>query len=159
MRLDGVSKACWADGAVTCSNGMPCPLRKSSVMMGRSFDVGFDQYVMALPCSILTSFHARCRWSKLIPFRPRQPLLSHHHPPLSRANTYLHNTIDRPCYNMASYVIAMSDGSDDEPDEGIILPGVGEELRITKLGSNIPIPSQSDMLGVLRTFRPQTSSN
>lgn len=60
---------------------------------------------------------------------------------------------------MASYVIAMSDGSDDEPDEGIILPGVGEELRITKLGSNIPIPSQSDMLGVLRTFRPQTSSN
>jgi hypothetical protein len=60
---------------------------------------------------------------------------------------------------MNSYVIAMSDGSDDEPDENNKPPSVGGEPRITKLGSNIPIPSQSDMLGMLRTSELQTSMN
>jgi hypothetical protein len=56
-------------------------------------------------------------------------------------------------------VIAMSESSDDEPDEGIELNGVGEESRITKLGSTIPIPSQSDRLGISRTLKLQTLMN
>ena len=55
---------------------------------------------------------------------------------------------------MDFYDIPMSGISDDEPDEDIIIrPSVGEELKLTRLGSNIPIPPQSDMPGLLPTPR------
>ncbi|CAD0115238.1 unnamed protein product [Aureobasidium uvarum] len=47
---------------------------------------------------------------------------------------------------MASYGISTSEVSDGDPDEQVFLPGIAEEPRITKLGSRIPIPSQSDLL-------------
>lgn len=49
---------------------------------------------------------------------------------------------------MASYEFPGSDSSDDDPDGDNRRLESGEEPRLTKLGSNIPIPSQSDMPGI-----------
>ncbi|KAI4731395.1 hypothetical protein E4T49_01021 [Aureobasidium sp. EXF-10728] len=47
---------------------------------------------------------------------------------------------------MASYGVPASNASDGDPDEHVFLSGFAEELPLTKLGSRIPIPSQSHML-------------
>lgn len=53
---------------------------------------------------------------------------------------------------MDAYDIPMSGSSDDEPAEDNIILDLDQDPRITKLGSNIPIPSQSDMPGILYSF-------
>jgi len=53
---------------------------------------------------------------------------------------------------MDLYDIPMSGSSDEEPAEDNNIFDLGQELRITKLGSNIPIPSQSDMPGMPSSF-------
>lgn len=49
---------------------------------------------------------------------------------------------------MASYECPGSDGSGDESDGDSLHPRSEQELRLTKLGSNIPIPTQSDIPGI-----------
>jgi hypothetical protein len=46
----------------------------------------------------------------------------------------------------------MSGSSDDESADDHIPPTVAQESRITNLGSNLAIPSQSDMPGILVVF-------
>lgn len=51
---------------------------------------------------------------------------------------------------MASYEVPDYHDSDEESDGDILPPRSNQELRLTKLGSAIPIPPQSDILGILR---------
>jgi hypothetical protein len=54
---------------------------------------------------------------------------------------------------MDSFEILMSGSSDDDSaDDDDIPPTVAQELRVTNLGSNIAVPSQSDVPGILSAF-------